>query len=431
MTSIVYLAVILAAAQPEIRLEETGSTRIFVQTVPPGAQVVLDGKPLGQTDILVLVPPGVRKISLELDGYQPEVHEVEVPKGWITRVEFQLQTVGRGSPDPAHPSDETVGRGSPDPAHPSGETVGRGSPDPAHPALEERLSTPPNTHDDSSAAQAARLWIGSTELPAPMRQAMQTVLDQHPTQSRWSGRSGSSLFALAAQRLPTGEIRDRSVPPMLGLVHVQATHELLKAKSLLGRFSETGLDDATTLRRAVEEAAGELRVMGRVQGVVHRAAAVDGFAVGYVVADESTLSAFLMQPSELQVVQAAYRDVMHRQARQLMERSDWQNALLLWRHLHQRKLVSQPLYLDAARCFLKLGQIDDTIRVLSEALTAFGDSGSPEFFEQAGDLVFEIETDEAQSLAEAAYRKASDALRETVSGLSERRSPWTDANLDD
>lgn len=401
MTSIVYLAVILAAAQPEIRLEETGSTRIFVQTVPPGAQVVLDGKPLGQTDILVLVPPGVRKISLELDGYQPEVHEVEVPKGWITRVEFQLQTVGRGSPDPAHP------------------------------ALEERLSTPPNTHDDSSAAQAARLWIGSTELPAPMRQAMQTVLDQHPTQSRWSGRSGSSLFALAAQRLPTGEIRDRSVPPMLGLVHVQATHELLKAKSLLGRFSETGLDDATTLRRAVEEAAGELRVMGRVQGVVHRAAAVDGFAVGYVVADESTLSAFLMQPSELQVVQAAYRDVMHRQARQLMERSDWQNALLLWRHLHQRKLVSQPLYLDAARCFLKLGQIDDTIRVLSEALTAFGDSGSPEFFEQAGDLVFEIETDEAQSLAEAAYRKASDALRETVSGLSERRSPWTDANLDD
>jgi hypothetical protein len=212
MTTVVYLAVILAVAQPEIRLEETGSTRVFVQTVPPGAQVVLDGKPLGQTDILVLVPPGVRKISLELDGYQPEVHEVEVPKGWITRVEFQLRRAASGEGPPP-------------------------------PQLGEGLPTPPTTHDDPSAASAARLWIGATELPAPMRQAMQTVLDQHPTQSRWSGRSGSSLFALAAQRLPTGEIRDRSVSPMLGLVHVQATHELLKAKSLLDRFSETGLDD--------------------------------------------------------------------------------------------------------------------------------------------------------------------------------------------
>lgn len=400
MSSIVYLVVILAVGQPEIRLEETGSTRIFVQTVPPGAQVVLDGKPLGQTDILVLVPPGVRKITLELDGYHTEVHEVEVPEGWITRVEFQLR---RAALDEGFPP----------------------------PPLGEGLPTPPTTNDDSSAALATRLWIDATELPAPLRQAMQTVLDQHPTQSRWSGRSGSSLFALAARRLPTGEIRDRSVPPMLGLVHVQATHELLKAKSLLDRFNETGLDDATTLRRAMEEAAGELRVTGRVQGVVHRAAAVDGFAVGYVVADESSLSAFLMQPAELQVVQAAYRDEMHRQARQLMERQDWQNALLLWRHLHQRKLVSQPLYLDAARCFRKLEQTDDTIRVRSEAMTAFGDSGSPEFFEQAGDLAFEIETDEAQSLAETAYRKASDALRETVSGFSERRSPWIGADLDD
>jgi hypothetical protein len=99
-----------------------------------------------------------------------------------------------------------------------------------------------------------------------------------------------------------------------------------------------------------------------------------------------------------------------------MARKDWQNALLLWQHLHKRKLVSQQLYLDAARCFKELKQTADTVRVLGEAVTAFDDQGSPEFFEQAGDLLLDIQTDDAQSLAEAAYREASDALRDTVSG---------------
>jgi len=229
-----------------------------------------------------------------------------------------------------------------------------------------------------------------------------------------------TLFALAAKRLPAGEVRSRAVPAMLELVHMQATHELLTAKSLLDRFEATGLNDATTLRQAMEKAVGELHVMGNVQGVVHGSAVVGEFAAGYVLADEAALSAYLLQPAELEIVQTAYRDVMHAQARELMDRNDWENALLLWQHLHQRKLVSQQLYLDAARCFKELKQTADTVRVLREALAAFGDSGSPEFLEQAGDLAFDIQTDEAQSLAETAYRKASDALKETISGVAER-----------
>ena len=82
----------------------------------------------------------------------------------------------------------------------------------------------------------------------------------------------------------------------------------------------------------------------------------NGFAVAYVIAEQSDLSAYLLQPTELEKVRAAYRDVMHGQARDLMARSSWADALLLWQHLHQRKLVSQQLYLDAARCFQRLGQ---------------------------------------------------------------------------
>lgn len=114
-------------------------------------------------------------------------------------------------------------------------------------------------------------------------------------------------------------------------------------------------------------------------------------------------------------MQAAYREVMHRQARELMARAAWADALLLWQHLHQRKLVSQHLYLDAARCFQQLGRTSDAVRVLTEAIETSTKSGTAEFFERAGDLALEIETEPAQALAEEAYQKAIDMLRETVS----------------
>jgi hypothetical protein len=54
--------------------------------------------------------------------------------------------------------------------------------------------------------------------------------------------------------------------------------------------------------------------------------------------------------------------------------------------------------------------------VLSEAIDTFAKSGTAEFFEQAGDIALEIPTEAAQTLAEQAYQKAIDTLRETVSG---------------
>ena len=98
-----------------------------------------------------------------------------------------------------------------------------------------------------------------------------------------------------------------------------------------------------------------------------------------------------------------------------MKRSNWTDALLLWQHLHQRKLVSQQLYLDAAWCFKQLNQVPDMIRVLTEAIDTFGNNATPEFLERAGDMALAVETDQAQALAEKAYRMASERLTETIS----------------
>jgi hypothetical protein len=53
--------------------------------------------------------------------------------------------------------------------------------------------------------------------------------------------------------------------------------------------------------------------------------------------------------------------------------------------------------------------------VLTEAIETFAESGTAEFFEQAGDMALEIQTDPAEALAERAYQKAIDMLRDTVS----------------
>jgi len=396
MNAVVLCLLVLAAPPSYLKTEEKPTTRLFIRTVPSGAKIVVDGKPLGESDGLFVVPPGVRKITIELDGYRRVDRDIPVREGRIEPVEIKLLQPGTAA------SEKSTASKPPDSTPDSGDG-------------KAKKPLPKPTQSAAHSAVAAS-YLARSDISEPERDAMLTVLRQHPGETRWSGRSEETLFAIAAKELPKGEMRQRAMPALLDLVHMLAVHELLKAKSLLDRYAATGLDDATTLRGAVEQAAGKLEVTGKVKGLIHQAGSEGDFAVGYVMADQSALTAHLLEPAELEKVRTAYRDVMHRQAGDLMQRNNWEDALLLWRHLHQRKLVSQQLYLDAARCFKELGQHPDSVRVLNEAMDAFGESGSTEFFEQAGDLALDIQSDEAQSLAEHAYEKAIEGLKETVTG---------------
>ena len=100
------LPALLFVLAPPLELSETPTTRLFVQTVPPGAAIILDDKPLGQSNGLFLVSPGVRKITVELDGYYPECQQVRLPEGWITRVELEL----RWLPDAPDRKGKAVGK---------------------------------------------------------------------------------------------------------------------------------------------------------------------------------------------------------------------------------------------------------------------------------------------------------------------------------
>ena len=266
-----------------------------------------------------------------------------------------------------------------------------------------------------TALKAATGYLIDADLPASVRDEMLAVLRKHASESRWSGRSNTTIFGVAVKHMPAGTIRQQADPVMLEMTHMLAIQEIMKAKCLLDRYAGTGLTDATTLEQAVMEVAGTLTVSGKASGLLHGAAVRGDFAIAYVTVEEQSLLTQLLQEAELDKVRTAYRKVMHRQVTRFMQRADWQDALLLWHHLRQRKLVSQQLCLDAALCFKALGRNEDAVRVLSEAVDAFGKQATAEFLEQAGDIALGIQTESAQKLAAKAYQAASDRLKETVS----------------
>ena len=78
------------SAQPSVTTSPTPTTRLYVKTVPPGAEVTLDGKPLGPSDGLFIVPPGTSSVKVEFAGQEPRVQEVEIAAGRITRLEIDF-----------------------------------------------------------------------------------------------------------------------------------------------------------------------------------------------------------------------------------------------------------------------------------------------------------------------------------------------------
>lgn len=97
-----------AAPAAAVESSATARTRLYVKTIPPGAQVTLDGQPLGPSDGLFLVPAGTAKVSVQFDGVPPQHREVEITEGRITRLEMQL---GAAGPAAASPIPGAIGGG--------------------------------------------------------------------------------------------------------------------------------------------------------------------------------------------------------------------------------------------------------------------------------------------------------------------------------
>jgi RNA polymerase sigma-70 factor (ECF subfamily) len=105
MNAFLFAAAMLALGAPDVQAAPQGATQLYVKTVPPGAEVTVDGKTLGQSNALFGVAPGAHKLTLQMDRYVPEERAIQVRNGEITRVEVALKRRPEGEVVLSHVGD--------------------------------------------------------------------------------------------------------------------------------------------------------------------------------------------------------------------------------------------------------------------------------------------------------------------------------------
>src|SRR5207253_1528327 len=156
----------------------------------------------------------------------------------------------------------------------------------------------------------------------------------------------------------------------LGAVQALAVGELVEERACLELFTSEGLTDNAALRASLSRAAVRLDFAGRVEGVRVRAAVREGHAVACVAAEMDRIAASLSGVPARAAVRDGYRDAVHGRIRSFMADKQWADAVRLWDHLCERRLVSEALCLDAGQCWQALGRRDEALAVLREAMGA-------------------------------------------------------------
>ncbi|MCF7976157.1 MAG: type II secretion system protein GspG [Phycisphaerae bacterium] len=75
----------------QVETSRTADTLLYIRTVPSGAQILLDGKPLGSSDGLFPVKSGAYRIVVDLEGHEPQNQQISIRDGQITRIELILE----------------------------------------------------------------------------------------------------------------------------------------------------------------------------------------------------------------------------------------------------------------------------------------------------------------------------------------------------
>jgi hypothetical protein len=268
-----------------------------------------------------------------------------------------------------------------------------------------------------SAAVLARLK--GADLSEAVREAMREAVERAPAARDWAGLSGPLAFGVSVRRIPGGEVRERAVPLMLGATQMLAVNEMLLLKAILDQYGAKGLTETAALKQAVVRASKELRLLGRVKGMLFQARPEGDYAVAFVVADRKQLEATLQEPAELEKVRLAYRQVVHEQMLARMKGKEWKEAARLFDHLGGADLLTPEVALDGARCWNALENSGRVVRILQAALAQFAASASPDWLEACGDLALD-QGEVGETVARAAYEKASGVLRNTRSAPKKR-----------
>jgi tRNA A-37 threonylcarbamoyl transferase component Bud32 len=264
--------------------------------------------------------------------------------------------------------------------------------------------------EPTAPAQALQAWLPATQAPPELRQAMGAALHATtPEQTAWTGEAKEWAFALAVRRVPP-KLPDPAVQGFRTLAHAAAVQELVFRHATFAAYTKAGLSDDKLLRAALLKCSDQfpLHLKATVKGLLHQTDVRDGVALAYVAAPAHGLEAALVAGPVHKLVRNAYQDVAHEQARQHMTGKRWKEALLLWKHVHDRQLATPAFNLDASRWLASLGQGKEALALLRATVGEAKIAGTPLLLEELGDVAFALR--EASRADDAELAQAADAV---------------------
>ena len=76
------------------RAADPSKATIKLTSTPAGADVTIDGQPVGKTPVAYEVTPGAHEIRYELAGHVPKTHKIDVKGGKVEDVDLTLDRIG-------------------------------------------------------------------------------------------------------------------------------------------------------------------------------------------------------------------------------------------------------------------------------------------------------------------------------------------------
>lgn len=251
-----------------------------------------------------------------------------------------------------------------------------------NPAAEETMLT--------AAARAIMRWLPTSAISPEASDALCGWIAEQPDATAWSGRCGTCLIAVAVRPLASGDGHERIEPAIVAATSVTASQELVLSKAMLERFQTLGLTDALALVKAFRATNGRKQVSARIVGMEHQEAAVEGFAVAWVQAEENAVVAQFLQSENVESVRSVYLDSLHQRMQALMRKKAWRESLAIESHLSRLDLTTAGLLLDGAVCSRELEKRDDVLRKTQCLVDRFQDTASFVELARAGDIALAL-----------------------------------------
>jgi hypothetical protein len=245
-----------------------------------------------------------------------------------------------------------------------------------------------------------------SELPKPVKNTLLAAIKKPANNNVWVCEAEGIIAAIAVKTVPPKNTENYN---RLHLLYVSQTHAesfaamceyiAFKEKSLLPRFGDRELL-LMTLKR--------INISGSVKGAFHKTQTIGREVITTVYCPSANIKASLSNSENIKNIEEQYLQAGYNKIKEALAKNNHQEVIKTWKHLKSSDLFSPQLVVDIAGYYKNTDSPEECIRHCKEYGQYYKDIKSKEFFISLGDILADIQDEEAESLANSFYDRVEE-----------------------